>query len=218
MELEKDEKEDILEAIREHFVEMGREEDADKILGEVYCLPREKPGSGFYDAKEFSTMLNSCGRYDRADIGLLLAKGNREDALKQAKELRRGHRKNLVESMNMVEELGVKEEETIYWFNAGNMIRDTVIGTVAGMYLKTIGGKKPILAFAEGDGDNVKVSIRGTQELVERGMDLSQVMKDACLVVGGDGGGHSIAAGATIKKGKEMEFLRAVEDSLKRQM
>lgn len=52
---------------------------------------------------------------------------------------------------------------------------------------------------------------RGTRELVDMGLDLSTAMRDAGSIVGGHGGGHPVASGATIPKGKETEFLKIVD-------
>ena len=38
-------------------------------------------------------------------------------------------------------------------------------------------------------------------------LDLSVVMREASQAVGGDGGGHDIAAGATVPAGKEEAFV-----------
>ncbi|MDR2846662.1 MAG: DHH family phosphoesterase, partial [Candidatus Methanoplasma sp.] len=75
----------------------------------------------------------------------------------------------------------------------------------------------PIFAFADAD-DGVKVSARASRALTDRGLDLSFVMKTASEVVGGYGGGHSVAAGATIPKGMEDAFLDAVEDIVSSQV
>jgi RecJ-like exonuclease len=46
---------------------------------------------------------------------------------------------------------------------------------------------------------------------VLKGLDLSIAIRVASEKVGGSGGGHRIAAGASIPLGKEMEFLDAIE-------
>ena len=75
-----------------------------------------------------------------------------------------------------------------------------------------------LLGFAnKGDGE-IKVSARATQELVERGLNLSLAMKKAAIAFDGMGGGHNIAAGATIPKGKEEEFLNLLEQEIKTQL
>ena len=80
---------------------------------------------------------------------------------------------------------------------------------------------KPIIAFANCD-EGVKVSARATQRLVDMGLNLAKAIEIACRKVGGHGGGHKIAAGAVIPKGKEWEFLeefnRAVENQIKAQL
>jgi single-stranded-DNA-specific exonuclease len=74
----------------------------------------------------------------------------------------------------------------------------------------------PIFAFAEADikvgGEpKIKVSGRGTRDLVEKGLDLAMAIKIAAEKVGGSGGGHNIAAGATIPAGREMDFLQEAD-------
>jgi RecJ-like exonuclease len=59
----------------------------------------------------------------------------------------------------------------------------------------------------------VKVSARGTPGLTRRGLDLSAVMREAAAAVGGEGGGHDVAAGATVPADTEAEFV-AVADRL----
>jgi len=208
------EKRRVISALEEYLEKVGMALEIACLQGEVYSLLAEKPGSGFYDAKEFATMLNSCGRYDRGDLGLRLAKGDRKGALREAADMRRGHRKNLVSSLDIVRDMGVEETPHLMWFNAGNRIRDTVVGTVAGMYMKSICGEKPMMAFANIDDVKVKASIRCTQSLVDRGLDMSAVIDKACSAVGGEGGGHKIAAGATIPIGMEEAFVCAVEEAL----
>ena len=57
-----------------------------------------------------------------------------------------------------------------------------------------------------------------TEELVEKGLNLSKAMKKAAATLDSVGGGHDIAAGATIPKGKEEEFLDILEKEIKTQL
>ena len=76
----------------------------------------------------------------------------------------------------------------------------------------------PLIGFALKDDGQVKASARGTEELVEKGLNLSTAMKKAASCLNGVGGGHNIAAGATIPKGKEEEFLDILEKEIKKQL
>ncbi len=186
--------------------------DRDQMISEVYTLPKEETGTPLHDAKEFATLMNSCGRYERAELGMQVCKGDRSQFLDRALGLQGGHRKNLVESMKKIRGIGIQEMEHIQYVHAGDKVMDSIIGIVAGMILGSgdIPDDKPLFAFAEAD-DGIKVSGRATKQLVKRGLDLSELMGKATAELGGVGGGHNIAAGATIPPGTEEEFLKIAD-------
>jgi RecJ-like exonuclease len=70
---------------------------------------------------------------------------------------------------------------------------------------------KPTLALSVVD-NKLKVSSRGTKHLVSKGLDLSAALKKAAEKFGGVGGGHAVAAGATVPEGRDLEFLKAVDE------
>ena len=139
--------------------------------------------------------------------------------LAEALRLLRGHREYLVDSMEAVAAAGINQMDAIQYFHAADTIRDTVVGIAASMALNRENATKdlPIFAFANAS-DGIKVSARTTRELVARGLDLAAVMKAASDAVGGQGGGHHAAAGATIPPGTESKFLeianRMVRDQI----
>ncbi len=180
----------------------------EELMAEIYLFPNEKPGTPLHEAKEFATLLNSCGRYGKAEVAFEVCKGDRATFLNQALDLQGGHKKYLVQSMKVIEELGIETMENIQYVHAGDKILDSVIGIVAGMMLGSgkIPKHLPIFAFSEAE-DGVKVSGRSTDELVAKGIDLSELMGRITGEIGGIGGGHNVAAGATIEAGKEDEFL-----------
>ncbi|MBB6647309.1 single-stranded-DNA-specific exonuclease RecJ [Halobellus ruber] len=181
----------------------------DDLVGTTYTLNREEPGTELRDVSEFSTLLNATARYERADVGLAVCLGDRNEALDRARTLLRNHRRNLSEGIEWVTSEGTTVESNVQWFDAGTRIRETIVGIVAGMAVGTsdIRGDVPILAFAEKSDEEVKVSARGTHALVRSGLDLSAVMRETARAVGGDGGGHDVAAGATIPTGTRAEFV-----------
>jgi RecJ-like exonuclease len=181
----------------------------EELIGTTYTLTDETPGTELRDVSEFSTLLNATARYERADVGLAVCLGDRDGALERARTLLRNHRRNLSEGLQWVKNEGVTVEEHVQWFDAGTRIRETIVGIVAGMAVGADGIRDdvPILAFAEKGEDEVKVSSRGSHRLVRAGLDLSRVMREASRAVGGDGGGHDVAAGATIPAGTRDEFV-----------
>ncbi|MFW6320624.1 MAG: DHHA1 domain-containing protein [Halohasta sp.] len=180
-----------------------------ELIGTSYQLTNEEPGTELRDVSEFSTLLNATARYERADVGLAVCLGDREAALDRARQLLRNHRRNLSEGLQWVKTEGVTAEEHVQWFDAGTRIRETIVGIVAGMAVGAPGVRRdrPIIAFAEKSADEIKVSARGSHSLVRKGLDLSAVMREAARHVGGDGGGHDVAAGATIPVGEQESFV-----------
>ena len=210
VDLTDDEKRTLASALVKHAVSRGVPAfKIDRLVGTSYVLSEEPIGTELRDASEFSTLLNATARYERADVGLAVCLGDREGAFERAKELLANHRRNLSEGIEWVEERGVTREEHLQWFDAGDEIRETIVGIIAGMSMGADGVSRdvPIVAFAAKNGEESKVSSRGTGPLVGEGLDLSAVMGEAARAVGGDGGGHDIAAGATIPAGTEAEFI-----------
>ncbi len=212
--LETDEKQRLASALVKQAVSKGVPAGKiDRLVATSYVLAEEPVGSELRDASEFSTLLNATARYDRADVGLGVCLGNRAGALTQARQLLSEHRRNLSEGIELVTEEGVTHESHLQWFHAGDQIRETIVGIVAGMAMGNAGisRDRPILAFADKNDEEVKVSARGTHSLVRNGLDLSAVLGEAARSVGGDGGGHDVAAGATVPRGKEEAFLEAAD-------
>jgi RecJ-like exonuclease len=103
------------------------------------------------------------------------------------------------------------------YFYSDNSSLGGVIAGIAINYL--LDEKKPLfsLTLKETD-DEIHVSCRGNQKLVELGLDLGSAMKTVAAELGGFGGGHKIAAGATIAFEKEKEFLDKVNTILIQQI
>ncbi len=187
-----------------------------RIVGECYLLSREEEGTEKKDANEFSTLLNATARHGKPEIGLKVCLGD-EEAFRHARYLLQNHRRILSSGVKLVDEIGIEELEHIQYFHAQDEIPDTVVGIVAGMCFYKANVKKPIIAFAESD-NGIKVSARATYELVESGVHLAKAIKKAAELVGGSGGGHSVAAGALIPEGKEGEFLKILDNIIGEQI
>ena len=217
--LSDEEREKIIEAIRDVLLGGPKgEERAQRLTGEAYTFTAEAPGSPVRDVKEYATLLNACGRHGRAEVGLMICAGDRGDALSDGYCLLRDHRSALSQALETAKAIGVTRMEHIQYFDAGDGIEETIIGTIAGMLLGGSGADRtaPMIAFADsmevGTEELKKVSGRGTQELVAMGMDLSSAMREVAQGVGGAGGGHNIAAGATIPSSRKDEFLKRLDE------
>ncbi|CCQ32924.1 single-stranded-DNA-specific exonuclease RecJ [Halorhabdus tiamatea SARL4B] len=215
------ERQTVVSGLVQRGVERGVPADRiESLVGTTYTLSAETQGTELRDASEFSTLLNATARYERADVGLAVCLGDREEALERARRLLANHRRNLSEGLEYVRENGVESGEHVQWFDADDAIRETIVGIVAGMALGLPGVERdrPIVAFARKSEDERKVSARGTATLVRQGLDLSSAIHAASVAVGGDGGGHDIAAGATIPTDRREEFIDRLESAITEQL
>ncbi len=190
------------------------------MVGEVYELKQERNKTVIKDCKGFSTLLNACGRHKKGKIGIEVCKGNREEEYEKAKNLLKMHRRLLREGMQWAQNNGVNEKENFQVLDAGENIKETLIGIVAGMLYgtKTINNSKPIVALAINKEGNYKASARATWTLVRKGLDLGEALEECAQKFDGEGGGHTIAAGARIPRAKKEQFLKAFDKKVGEQL
>lgn len=218
IDLTMEEKQQIVSALIQFCLSSGLPPDkVQRLIGEVYTLLREREGTEVRDASEYSTLLNATARYDHADIGFAVCMGDRDKSFDEACTLLNEHRRNLVEGLTLVKEQGTIEMEHLQYFDAGDKIRETIVGIVAGMSASFVKRTIPIIAFADSDG-GVKVSSRGNYDLIRKGLNLGKAISEAAQAVGGGGGGHDIAAGAFIPREAKEEFLGILDRLIGAQM
>ena len=219
IDLTQDEKQTIVSSLFQYSLNNGISSyKLNRIVGEVYNLMNETEGTEMRDASEYSTLLNATARYDHADIGLAVCMGDRGEAYEAARRLLNEHRQNLVNGLQFVKENGVTILDNLQYFDAGKNIRETIVGIIAGMSTTIVENRDlPIIAFADTD-NGVKVSARATQDLLRKGVNLSKAISDTCNEIGGSGGGHDIAAGATIPSELRHEFITKLDQVIGHQM
>lgn len=223
IDLSKEEKEKIISEIYIYLLDCDVPEYIIQgIFGEVYTLLKEKERTELRDAKEFATLLNACGRQNSSETGVQICLGDRNKYLKKARGLLEKHRKALRQGIEYMKEKGVFEMSNLYYFDASGVIDENIIGVISGMGYgaKIFPPYKPIISFAD-DKDNkdmIKVSARANWSLVKEGIHLGNAIRNASKSVGGEGGGHNIAAGAKIPKDKRDEFLKKLNETFKEQV
>ncbi|WP_340819290.1 DHH family phosphoesterase [Methanolobus sp. WCC4] len=219
IDLSEEERMKVTSSLLQHAMQSGMSSyNIGRLVAEGYILLSEKEGTEMRDATEYSTLLNATGRYMQAEVGMQVCMGDRDEAYREAQDLLGNHRKNLVDGLNFVKDNGITELSHLQYFDAGSVIPETIVGIVAGMSHSSAGNRKlPIIAFADKE-DGHKVSARGTQELVNRGLNLAEALSIVCQELGGAGGGHDIAAGATVPFGKKEEFIQKLNSTIEKQL
>jgi len=159
-----------------------------------------------YEANEFSTVLNACGRHGQDDVGIGVALGQ-EGFAEQARTLLQLHRKMLREGIEFANK-NTQDLGSLFLLDGRGIIDEGIVGVVCGMIVEQR-WRKPILGIATSDKKGwLKLSARG------RSADLSAAMKTAGKEAGGIGGGHAMAAGAEIPAAGLDSFLLSFSSSV----
>jgi len=218
-ELSFEQKQQVCSAVIEQMVAHGK--DTSRLFADHYLFPDEARYQGsLRNASEFATMLNSCGRWQRPELGGAICRGDRVVAYREAEHMLRNHRSKIREVMMYITDTGVTELSHLLYIHVGDRFPDTIVGIGAGMALSRLNPEKPILIMCEDslDPSMTKVSMRTRPELIKRGIDLQQALTLACEGREGcSGGGHRIAAGAFIPRDQERAFIEDVNRILAQQ-
>jgi RecJ-like exonuclease len=127
------------------------------------------------------------------------------------------YKQNILNELIQLENNGVKEKKGFRYFYSKDSSLGGVIGGIAANFI--VDSKKPLISLVrKEDKDELHISCRGNQQLVSNGLDLGLAMNEAAKKLEGHGGGHKIAAGATININKEEEFLDMVDAIIVKQM
>jgi single-stranded-DNA-specific exonuclease len=204
----------IISALAEQLIANG--EPVDRLLAETYHFPDEPLRTPLRNAQEYATLLNACGRWARPVVGGAILRGDRGTAYREAEHMLNNHRAIIRDLLGYILDTGVTELEWIQYIHVGTKYPDTIVGIGAGMALSKLNSAKPILVMCSlpEDQNLTKVSMRTTERVVQRGIDLQKALSDASAEYGGGGGGHKIAAGAFIPRSAEQEFVIRVNKIL----
>jgi len=165
-------------------------------------------------AQDLEAYVNSCDRLGQEGLGLAVCLGDRE-ALAKAERLLEEFTSRVLAYLVALESEGMYPKKHVQFFYCDDA---SLAGTVAGTGMQFFFDQaRPVLALSVLDGVT-KVSARGTRALVAAGLDLAVALRETATEVGGNGGGHDIASGATIPKGKEDKFLAGVDEIVGRQL
>ncbi len=227
--LNQDEKQKVSSAIIEYIslkLDIEPSEIIKKLIINRYILKNELVGSELHDLKEFSYLLNSCGRSNNGSLGIAIAMGDRRMAYNKAKDHLINYRKSLVQSLSWLQEKNkIQYKDYIQFFFGENIIPENIIGTIASMLIFSKSGdidlSKPVFGCAKRKDEEVyKISGRAHESIVKKGVNLSEAIREALELsnLKALGGGHPPAAGTKVPIDKIDIFLENCNIVIKKQL
>lgn len=197
-------------------------DDSDELYGPVYILQNEDEDSITRDAREFSSLLNCCVRMNKAGLAIGTCLGSIKSKEK-AIALNRKYMRDIIDSLNWFYsnkgKESVLEGEGYVLINAEENVGDILIGTLCSLISRSnvYDDGVIVIGLAHGLDDTTKISAR-IGGINKRALNAGDILSRIVKGLGGNSGGHSFAAGATIKKDKEQEFLKAAKELLEKEI
>ena len=214
--LTQEEKQSIIESISKFVQGENATQIMEELIGYTYTFPSEEKRSFLRDGREFSTMLNSCGRINKSGVGISICMGDRNTMLREGEKILSEYRSMIRDYMNVLsnERWRTSNLENCVMVNAQGLVPETMTGTISSLIAgapKNLG--KIVILRTEGSEGTIKFSSRKSASC-KNSINLSQLMKGGAERFDGIGGGHEAAAGAKITKDKLDGFLDYLETNV----
>jgi len=212
------EKERLLEVILEYLSSLGVTLSTNDLIGITYELLLEQDDI-LSTAESFSSTLSALGRLNEDAYGLLLAAGVRNQVLDKAREIVSERRKiiskYLSEALNRVK----LYNDIIAIVDFRNTdFNPKFTGSISTILSKTPEFSNKVIIVLCSDEGLIKISARTSKDLVNQGVNLAVIMKELAENLGGSGGGHSVAAGASISRNANIveEIVKRIKTHLRK--
>jgi RecJ-like exonuclease len=166
------------------------------------------------DAEYMASILNSCGRSGLGGMGVSAGMGDQK-AIEMGAKLMNESNRDVVMNMVDLDSKGLNQMDHIQWFDSSD---SGFTGMLCGISMQCIGDpNKPTIGMNRSK-EPVNISSRGMWVQLDRGIDLAVAMREACASVGGEGGGHRIAAGGSIPGDMVDQFLKNLDSIIEKQL
>ncbi|MGP8076843.1 MAG: DHHA1 domain-containing protein [Thermoplasmata archaeon] len=209
--LTEDETRRLVAALKERLSSSGVAREAADVLDQERWFV---PSLGL-DAEEVANRQNAAGRAGVPGVGIAYALGDARSA-ERVRTAEAEWRAGILKGLLRIENDGVNSMRFLRWFESPET---PLAGAQAGLAMNyLLPPDHPVFAFSQGGAGPTKVSARGTLRQVDRGLDLSAACRVAASAVGGEGGGHRVASGASIPPASRPAFLEAADRVLSEQL
>ncbi len=156
---------------------------------------------------DFSNQVNAAGRLGETGVAASACLGH-EPHIQRCRAAREEFRDQVRSGLRRLEENGTTREGHIQWFEPPAR---HLAGPLAGLGMIYLFPKDvPVLSLFP-DGATLSVSARATDRLVGAGVDMARAMSIAAGEAGGRGGGHPVAAGASVPIEARDSFVERVD-------
>lgn len=188
----------------------------DDLIGYVYTIATEDEHSLLRDAREFSALLNACGRSGRPGVGIALCMGDRSATLSAGEEIMNSYRTTLGNYISriMSEKWRLVDDGEIIFVNGEGLLDEDMLGAVSSLlsHSASVMGKVLFVRTLT-DSDTYRFSSRKSLAC-NSVANLGLIMRNCSEALKGTGGGHSAAAGCSIPISALDDFVVSIKAAI----
>lgn len=156
-------------------------------------------------------LIDSAARTDNQGIAMSYILGNKS-YLERMEVLRKEYKSKVLKALyNILDNLFQKGRITYFFVEDGYLA--STLATITSIYL--FPPDRVIVAFY--NDKMTHISARCSQQLGKK-VHLGDILSSIASKLGGYGGGHSVAAGATIPRDREQEFLELLQQEIEKSL
>ncbi|MHA1452134.1 MAG: DHH family phosphoesterase [Promethearchaeota archaeon] len=174
-------------------------------------------------------MINACGRLNIPSIGIACCVIRSDEIIKKGLEASKKYSENLQDGVKwLIEKKKFTHFKAIEAFDGEDRISEYLVGVVCTILIDSsefdksteVDTSKPIIGYAHSGVKEYKISGRCSEDVIKKGVDLSQAIRSTCTILGlkAKGGGHPPAAGAFIPKNLMRQFLSQLDQQIRLQL
>lgn len=215
-EFSQEEKSTIVEAVAKFVASSDKRVSdilLDDLIGYVYTLSREDKRSQLRDAREFSTMLNACGRIGKAGVGIAMCMGDRNMALSAGEEIMNVYKMTLRNNISTIfsEKWRLADDGKTTFVNGDGILEEGMLGAVSTLLSgsPSLRGRLLFVRTLAKEG-SYKFSSRKCLDCKSQA-NLGVIMRQCSNALNGAGGGHSAAAGCSIPSSALDDFIAGIK-------
>lgn len=214
-EFSQEEKSAILDAIAKFVATSNKTSTSvlNDLIGYVYTLASEDKRSQLRDAREFSTMLNACGRIGKAGVGIAICMGDRNAMLGAGEEIVGAYRTTLRNYISTIfsEKWRLVDDGKNAFVNGDGLLAEDMLGAVSSLLSgsPSLSGRLLFVRTLTKDG-TYRFSSRKCLDCKSQA-NLGLIMRHHAEAFHGTGGGHSAAAGCRIPATVLEDFLASLK-------
>jgi len=194
----------------------SNEEFCHSLWGTTYTIETED-FVGPRDLMEYVAMLDACGELRKPEFGFAVAMGD-GGAQSGALTLMNNRQERMLSALTWITSnlSSLKFTPKLMHIYFGSAVDSTMLGEALSLAIESgvIHTDRPVLGLADSGTEELKVSIRSTSGLTMQGVNVGRAIARAAEAVGGEGGGHDVAAAARVPRKLMNEFIAKLDQTL----